>query len=253
MGTYAAGNAPRAFAVQDFDADGDQDLAVPNADTQQMTLLYNAGDATFSESRSFPVRSGATTANPQGIAAADLDKDGDVDIATANRGTNDVSVLLNYGDGTFLPAVQFAAGNGPVALIAWDLNADTLRDLAVANVNSDNVSVLLNDPLPPFSEDCNGNLVPDSCDIAAGTVQDHNHDGVPDVCQIPGDFNKDLDVDSSDVLAFISCGAGPGIPVPAGCSGKDLDGDGDVDCDDFGIVQRCYSGENVQGNPYCND
>ena len=33
------------------------------------------------------------------------------------------------------------------------------------------------------SEDCNGNGVPDSCDVAAGTSLDANGDGVPDECQ----------------------------------------------------------------------
>src|SRR5690606_35101890 len=88
VGTYDAGNGPRGFAVQDLDADGDLDLAVPNADTSQMTVLYNAGNATFSNSRAFVVGSYISPLNPQGIAAADLDKDGDADIITANRGTD---------------------------------------------------------------------------------------------------------------------------------------------------------------------
>jgi hypothetical protein len=34
--------------------------------------------------------------------------------------------------------------------------------------------------------DCNGNLVPDECDIASGTSQDANGDGIPDECALAG-------------------------------------------------------------------
>jgi hypothetical protein len=32
-------------------------------------------------------------------------------------------------------------------------------------------------------EDCNGNLVPDACELASGTLDDCNNDGIPDICQ----------------------------------------------------------------------
>ncbi len=32
-------------------------------------------------------------------------------------------------------------------------------------------------------EDCNGNLVPDACELASGALDDCNDDGIPDVCQ----------------------------------------------------------------------
>ena len=35
--------------------------------------------------------------------------------------------------------------------------------------------------------DCNGNLVPDACDLASGALDDCNEDGIPDLCQ--GDTN----------------------------------------------------------------
>ena len=49
------------------------------------------------------------------------------------------------------------------------------------------------DGLPNIEEivfgaaDCNANLIPDSCDIAAGTASDINGDGIIDVCQSPTD------------------------------------------------------------------
>jgi hypothetical protein len=84
---------------------------------------------------------------PYSVAAADLNGDGILDLATADFSDNDVSVLLGRGDGTFAPAQHFAVGSGPLSVIAGDFNGDGVPDLAVANFhsgsNSGDVSVLL--------------------------------------------------------------------------------------------------------------
>ncbi len=61
---------------------------------------------------------------------------------------------------------------------------------------------------------------------------------------LPGDFDRDRDVDADDLAAFEGCATGPGVPrtdVPA-CDKADLDSDNDVDQNDFGIWQCSYSG-----------
>lgn len=59
----------------------------------------------------------------------------------------------------------------------------------------------------------------------------------------PGDFTGDQKVNRADINIFDSCATGPHILVRPECKGPDLDKDGDVDQDDFGILQRCLSGE----------
>ncbi|MCH2133399.1 MAG: hypothetical protein MK116_06590 [Phycisphaerales bacterium] len=80
------------------------------------------------------------------------------------------------------------------------------------------------------TEDCNGNQVPDSCDIANGTSQDSNGNGVPDECDnsCPGDADGDGDSDVDDILAALGNFGGSG-------SG-DVDSDGDVDVDDLLLI-----------------
>jgi hypothetical protein len=52
--------------------------------------------------------------------------------------------------------------------------------------------------------DCNGNGIPDECDIASGYSQDHNQDGIPDECEVcPGDLNCDGIVDFGDINPFV--------------------------------------------------
>ena len=57
--------------------------------------------------------------------------------------SNNVSVLLGNGNGTFQAAVNYAAGTSPHSVAVGDFNGDGKADLAVANGNSNNVSVLL--------------------------------------------------------------------------------------------------------------
>ena len=56
----------------------------------------------------------------------------------ANEYTNDVSVLLADGAGSFAPESRFAAGTGPVWVAIGELTGDTYPDLAVANGGSGN-------------------------------------------------------------------------------------------------------------------
>jgi hypothetical protein len=83
-----------------------------------------------------------------------------------------------------------------------------------------------------WNSDCNGNGIPDRCDIDAGSESDVNADGVPDSC---GGIVYDLDgsglVDFGDVsLLLLDVG-----PCPAPCPG-DLSGDGVIDSADVALL-----------------
>src|SRR6266851_22740 len=51
--------------------------------------------------------------SPHSVAVGDFNGDGKPDLAVANDGSNNVSVLLGNGDGTFQTAQMLAAGNEP--------------------------------------------------------------------------------------------------------------------------------------------
>ena len=75
--------------------------------------------------------------------SADFNGDGRADLAVANEGSNDVSILLGNGDGTFQTQQIDAVGSSQTALVTGDFNGDGRADLAVVNAGSDDVSVLL--------------------------------------------------------------------------------------------------------------
>jgi hypothetical protein len=85
------------------------------------------------------------------VFAADLNGDSDTDLAVANRHSDNVSILVGNGDGTFQRAGNFGVGSSPVSVRAADLDGDNDKDLAVANLFSNNVSILSNLDNPTVS------------------------------------------------------------------------------------------------------
>ena len=85
-----------------------------------------------------------TGADPSDIEVGTFDDDTTVDVATASSTSNEVSVLLGDGAGSFAAATAYVIGGmRPVQIAAADLNADGFTDLVTANTDSDDVSVLL--------------------------------------------------------------------------------------------------------------
>jgi hypothetical protein len=75
-----------------------------------------------------------------GIAVADVNGDGKLDIIEANGG---VTVFLGNGDGTFQAARQFAAGQSASSVVVADFNGDGKLDIAVSDGTTYSVYILL--------------------------------------------------------------------------------------------------------------
>jgi FG-GAP-like repeat len=84
---------------------------------------------------------------PNYAAVADLNGDGRLDLAVADRGYwNDLRILLGSGAGAFRPAGRpLAIGGQPGGMTAADFNGDAKPDLAVASADPNVVNVLLGD------------------------------------------------------------------------------------------------------------
>jgi len=134
------------IVAADFDEDGDQDLAVSIANAfyegQSVRIYYNDGRGAFPSQHARGV-----VAGPIGLATADFDRDGHVDLAVANYSgfapTGTISVLLNDGAGGLRPQVAYTVGPNPFKLEAGDLDGDGSADLAVAH-DGQQITLLMN-------------------------------------------------------------------------------------------------------------
>jgi uncharacterized repeat protein (TIGR01451 family) len=100
------------------------------------------GPSAFAVDFASPV-SHSTGMLPYDIVAADFNGDGKVDLAVANSGGANISILLGKGDGTFESAVNYDAGApNPAFLAKGDFDNDGKTDLAAQN-STGIVSILL--------------------------------------------------------------------------------------------------------------
>src|SRR6266852_4846443 len=80
----------------------------------------------FAPQKTYPVGT-----SPSAVVVGDFNGDGKPDLAVANAGSANVSILLGNGDGTFQPAINFDAGLRPSFIAVGDFNGDGKLDLAV--------------------------------------------------------------------------------------------------------------------------
>lgn len=132
---------PSGVAIGDLDHDGDNDFVASTSGTgvnfASMFLNTPGGFAG-------PVNVSLGGADSEGIVLFDGESDGDLDIATTNTSTNNLSVLENLGNLVFGAPTQLPAFSWPGVLEAADYNYDGRMDLATPNRDSNNIAFLMN-------------------------------------------------------------------------------------------------------------
>src|SRR5207253_1733034 len=142
---YPTGTNSNGLIAADFDGDGKLDLAIANSGDNTVTIMLGNGDGTFQAQKDY-------AAGPTGvkdasdIALGDFNGDGKLDLAVTNPSTDQVSILLGQGDGTFQAPTGYstgASGSHPIAVSAADFNGDGKLDLAVTTLNTRNIAILI--------------------------------------------------------------------------------------------------------------
>jgi hypothetical protein len=92
---------PYAVAVADINKDGVPDIVTPNFLDDSVSVLLGIGNGHFEPAVRFkydkPTDPNFMFTTPYGIVVADFNNDGKVDFATANAGSDDLTVRLNTG------------------------------------------------------------------------------------------------------------------------------------------------------------
>jgi hypothetical protein len=141
---FAAGLAPNDVAIGDYNGDNKPDLAFANHEAHALAVLLGDGRGGFVPAPGVAVRS---VPHPHGIAAADLDRDGHVDLVVDSWGQNELELFRGDGRGGFAEWQTVPVGNHPYQRprIA-DVNNDRWPDLLTSNLDSKDLSVLLGGP-----------------------------------------------------------------------------------------------------------
>jgi cysteine-rich repeat protein len=253
---------PRALAADDFDGDGDFDLAVAVSGTDQVKIVQN-GITVFDNAT---IKTLTVGNEPDTILAVDLTKDGRPEIITANFLSKNLSVLehnaindISYKLQQVLATPGGAAASGPVALTSGNVDSDNSNsvDLIVpfsfenpqrsevsffANQNPNNGSL----SFAPFSQ-----RVPVASAgfnfISSVVAGDINEDGRLDVLYNNLGFNQVGILLGEDQGVFTQLGTTEALlplgEVPSELLLEDLNNDGHLDLLTLGSTVRIFSGD----------
>lgn len=132
------------LALNDFNSDGNLDITTSNQDDNSVSVLLGNGRGSFAPAPGSPFAVGRA---PYPHAVADVNKDGNLDIVTPNVGSNNVSVLLGNGKGSFTPAAgsPYKVENRPYYVAIADTSGDGKPDLITTHDDINLISALLGD------------------------------------------------------------------------------------------------------------
>jgi hypothetical protein len=233
------GDSTRSYGgiASGLDGDGFLDLTVANENSADLRVFLNKGECSgefhpFTQP-TFPAHDKASPSEP-----ADFNGDGftdicvgnvlgDIDIVSTNAVGDNMSLILNDGNGVFGPASFFeGGGEGEWAVAAADMNQDGMLDIVIGAHTTEEIIVQTGNG--------DGTFTPASSRSTGGQVW----------MLVCGDFNGDGREDIATVGSLSNTGTiligdgNGGISVPDLVSIDpfaiasdlgDLDGDGDLD------------------------
>lgn len=141
VATQRVGARLSVLVAADLDGDGAPELVVDGDNLQgQDTLfvLWNDGAGAFAPPASMPL-----PGDPLGLAAADFDGDGRVDVAAVSRARGQLLLLRGRGAAGFAAVERYGLATAPLLLTSADFDGDGAPDLAVL-MDVAGASVLLN-------------------------------------------------------------------------------------------------------------
>ena len=154
--TDVTDSLPTSISAGDVVGDSGEDILITATSQDKILILENMAGV-YSAPFAILVPPAGVGDQPVDVQAGDLDKDGMVDIVTANLGAGSIAVLRNLGAGTFaaqVPEPKVLGDNGvaaakPISVALGDVNNDGYLDAVTANSDDasgkSSVSVFLND------------------------------------------------------------------------------------------------------------
>ncbi len=146
---FSTGTQPTSLYTANLNGDSFPDLAVANSGSNNISIKLGRGDGMFIPANPETI---AVNNQPNSIAGGDFNGDTYIDLVVANKGSDNLSVLMGNGLGGFTAATAITAGSQPEKVIVTDFNNDDNLDLAVACSGSNNIKVFLGNGLGGFAQ-----------------------------------------------------------------------------------------------------
>lgn len=182
---------PIGLATGDFNEDGNQDLAIVETGGTghgDLKILLGDGQGTFRLSARY--RTGVASC---GLALADFNGDGHLDVAVTDFGfgdsARDVMVFFGDGHGRLGKPVTYPMGTvSPCAIATGELSGNHNPDLAVAEFTIGSVAIFLNDGTGHFDKPVSYNA--GGGEVVDVKIADLRHDGRSDLVVANGSLNE---------------------------------------------------------------
>lgn len=141
---FALGSFPNDLAVADIDGDGKPDIMVPITNNDNLAIFRNTSTPGMVQAAAQVLFPTGTT--PRGVAVADLNSDGRLDILVPEGGSNKLGVFTNSSTPGNLSLTRgdFATGISPNPVSVGDLDQDGKVDVVVANSDANTITVFHN-------------------------------------------------------------------------------------------------------------
>ncbi len=176
------------MCIADVNGDGKADIVTADHDQYSVWVFLGDGAGKFSASPQAPFwPKQGDHPHTHGLLVVDVNKDGKLDVVTANNADNDIAVMLGDGRGGFsvLPKNIFACGPSPYPLAAADVNKDGNIDVLVPNSKPDlsTMTILLGDGKGGFTTSASSpvKIPAPARDVYYVATADLNGDGHVDV------------------------------------------------------------------------
>lgn len=175
--TYQSGSRSFSGVAEDFDRDGNQDiaLAASSATSSSIRIFRGRGDGTFEKPSQI-----AQGLVPLVLVKKDMNSDGLTDLVCASGKGDNLYMFYSKGDGTFGEPIGFSGGGGPLSLATEDFNDDHLIDAVIANSRSSSFSLAVRKEDGLFHYPTRDYVVDGGTPLAIASA-DFNDDGMTDV------------------------------------------------------------------------
>jgi FG-GAP-like repeat/Abnormal spindle-like microcephaly-assoc'd, ASPM-SPD-2-Hydin len=188
--TFGTNFGPTGVVAVDLNGDGKADLVTANSGspfgviTANVSVLLSNGKSLFAARTDYKIGGATGNGAYNGIAAADLTGNGKPDLIVPITYSDEVSILMNKGKGTFAAPVNYQLPTEVLGVVAGDFNNDGKADIAVMNFGgTGSISVLLNSGTGTFSAATSYPINGYGNGIAVG---DFNKDGNLDIVATDG-------------------------------------------------------------------